>query len=286
MQHVFYKVEGSDVFQSLLYYTSIDLIDHENKSYSCKEIQQSREDEIMKYRKKPVCIDAIKWLGDNIYELNQFMGREGYYIRNDQLYIETLEGTLHAGIGDYIIRGIKGEYYPCKPDIFYETYEPVDDKSDIEPDSNHKPIVPLNIIVDAIEMANDEWNQYLDIEKMEVVSLPEYPFGGEYDEEDQELADLIDEEWNKRFFPLPSQYDIHEYSIMERFIWDLPNERVQEGLASAIRGKGAFRRFKDRLYQYGLEQAWYQYQERAYRNIAIEWCEEHGFRYSERAGDN
>ena len=239
----------------------------------------------MKYRKKPLCIEAIEWTGANVDDLDQFMDHKAYSIIDDQLYIETIEGTLHADKGDYVIRGIKGEYYPCKPDIFLETYEPVDnDELNADKDLNTgiRPVVPLDIIIDAIEMADDEWNQYLDIEKMEAVSLPEYPFGGEYDEEDQELADLIDEEWNTRFFPLPSKYDIHEYSIMEQFIWDLPNERVQEGLAAAIRGKGAFRRFKDRLYDYGLEQAWYQYQEQAYRKIAVEWCEGHGFCCSEQ----
>ena len=54
--------------------------------------------------------------------------------------------------------------------------------------------IPLHILIDAIEMANDEWNQYLDIEEMQVVSLPEYPFAGEYDEEDQELSERIEEE--------------------------------------------------------------------------------------------
>ena len=151
----------------------------------------------MKYRKKPLCIDAIEWTGTNIDDLDQFMDHKAYSIIDDQLYIETIEGTLQASKGDYVIRGIKGEYYPCKPDIFLETYEPVDnDKLNADKDLNTgiKPMVPLDIIIDAIEMADDEWNQYLDIEKMEVVSLPEYPFGGEYDEEDQELADLIDEE--------------------------------------------------------------------------------------------
>lgn len=143
-------------------------------------------------------------------------------------------------------------------------------------------IIPLDIIADAIEMADNEWNQYLDIEKMEIVSLPEYPFAGEYDEEEKELSEQIEEEWNVRFFKLPSQYDIHEYSIMEQFIWSLPEGRMQDSLETAIQGRGAFRRFKDSIIRYGIEQRWYDYQEEAYRKLAIEWCEDHGFRY---AGD-
>lgn len=141
--------------------------------------------------------------------------------------------------------------------------------------------VPLKLIVDAIEMANDEWNQYLDIEKMEVVILPEYPFAGEYDEDEKELFELLETEENVRFFGLPSKYDIHEYGIMERFIRRLPEGRMQASLESAIRGRGAFRRFKDSVIRYGIEQSWYDYQEEEYRRIAVEWCEDHGFAYAD-----
>lgn len=80
----------------------------------------------MKYRKIPIVIEAIQWTGDNYEEVCEFVGKRldiatGY---NDVgLMIRTLEGTMFASQGDYIIRGIKGEYYPCKPDIFEETYE-------------------------------------------------------------------------------------------------------------------------------------------------------------------
>ena len=60
----------------------------------------------MKYRKKPVVIEA--------------------YQTDKELDIETLEGTMHASVGDYIITGVRGEKYPCKPDIFEQTYEPAD----------------------------------------------------------------------------------------------------------------------------------------------------------------
>lgn len=147
-------------------------------------------------------------------------------------------------------------------------------------DQKRKVVVPLNLICDAIEMANDEWQQYLDIEEMEVVSLPEYPFGGEYDEEDQELADLIEEGWLTRFFRLPSRFDIDEYHIMEEFIWSLPEGKVQDTLEGAIRGKGAFRRFKDGVHRFGIEEDWYAFEDALHRKTAIEWCESHGFGYS------
>lgn len=141
--------------------------------------------------------------------------------------------------------------------------------------------IPLKIVIDAVEMAEDEWNQYLDIETMEVVSLPSFPFADDLDEEDEELSELIEEEWNVRFFGLPSKFEIHEYSIMEQFIWSLPSGHIQDVLENAIRGRGAFRRFKDSIIRYGIEQSWYDYQQEAYREIAIEWCEGNGFGYVE-----
>ena len=81
---------------------------------------------IMKYRKKPVVIDAIQWTGDNVEEIDDFINEDGIFVRrSDRLFIETLVGTHTASKGDFIIKGIKGEFCPCKPDIFEKTYEPV-----------------------------------------------------------------------------------------------------------------------------------------------------------------
>jgi len=89
------------------------------------------------YRKKPVVIEAIQWGGDNVTEIKLFVGKnlkvscpprsmeldrdipkEAYTI-----IIPTLEGDMTASKGDFIIRGVSGEFYPCKPDIFEKTYE-------------------------------------------------------------------------------------------------------------------------------------------------------------------
>ena len=83
----------------------------------------------MKYRKKPVVIEAVKWTGDNYKEICEFVGKElnSSIIDNTALIIETLEGNHIASKEDFIIKGIQGEFYPCKPDIFLETYEEVDE---------------------------------------------------------------------------------------------------------------------------------------------------------------
>jgi hypothetical protein len=80
----------------------------------------------MKYRKKPVIIEAIQWLGENEKEIFDFV-EDKYHMNGDGvLVIETIEGEHIASVGDYIIKGVKGEFYPCKADIFHQTYEEVE----------------------------------------------------------------------------------------------------------------------------------------------------------------
>ncbi|HHA7653756.1 TPA: hypothetical protein ACOP3J_001132 [Streptococcus pneumoniae] len=79
----------------------------------------------MKYRKKPVVVEAVKWTGENVKEIATFMGIESvpYDLNTRKLSIVTLEGIMEASQGDYIIKGVQGEIYPCKPNIFAEIYE-------------------------------------------------------------------------------------------------------------------------------------------------------------------
>ena len=142
-------------------------------------------------------------------------------------------------------------------------------------------LVPLKIVVGAVEAADNEWEQFLDIETMEAVSIPDSLFIDGFGSDYQHLSEQIEDGLNTRYFHLPSQYDIHEYSIMERFVWSLPEGVIQDRLEDAIRGRGAFRRFKDGIYRLGVEQNWYDFRDKAYREIAVEWCENHGFQFSE-----
>lgn len=77
-----------------------------------------------KFSKKPVVIEAVKWNGDNIPEIVSFYGGACGFNHGDPA-IQTAEGEMRANKGDRIIKGVKGEFYPCKPDIFAATYEPV-----------------------------------------------------------------------------------------------------------------------------------------------------------------
>lgn len=77
------------------------------------------------YRKKPIVIEAVQYTVDNFIEVSAFLNTVAYVLTSSGIIIRTLEGDMLAQRGDYIIRGMKGEYYPCKPDIFEGTYESV-----------------------------------------------------------------------------------------------------------------------------------------------------------------
>ena len=84
---------------------------------------QERKPKFKKYRKKPVVVKAIQWDGGrDVFEL--IKSREPRVrLERDNLVIPTLEGEMTASLGDFVIFGVSGEPYPCKPDIFWKTYE-------------------------------------------------------------------------------------------------------------------------------------------------------------------
>ncbi len=78
----------------------------------------------MKYRKKPVEVEAVRFIGSNYKEIKEFIGKNTL-CSDLSIVIPTLEGDMVAQKGDYIIKGVAGEFYPCNPDIFEQTYEPI-----------------------------------------------------------------------------------------------------------------------------------------------------------------
>lgn len=83
----------------------------------------------MRFRKKPVEIEAVQYTVESCREIHDWIGMEhepGDESCRAGIFIDTLEGLMTADLGDWIIRGVKGEFYPCKPDIFEATYEPVE----------------------------------------------------------------------------------------------------------------------------------------------------------------
>ena len=93
---------------------------------------------ILKATKKPVTVECIEWTGENLFDVITFIGGKSdltcsstldaweHYsgcVAENGLKIDTLEGEMSANVGDYIIKGVKGEFYPCKPGIFHKTYD-------------------------------------------------------------------------------------------------------------------------------------------------------------------
>ena len=76
------------------------------------------------YKKKPVIVSAVQWDGSNLQEINTFTDNKAM-VKNNILIIFTLESTVVAEVGSYIIKDVKGEYYPCRGDIFEDTYEEI-----------------------------------------------------------------------------------------------------------------------------------------------------------------
>lgn len=135
--------------------------------------------------------------------------------------------------------------------------------------------VKLDEVIEAMEFAGMESEYYYDTSSEEILLVFDGMVNGE---DNPELIEEIENGFIEDFIPLPGQYDIHEYGLMEEFIDTLPEGRKKNILEEAIIGRGAFRRFKDALYDLGIEKQWYQYHDRAYEKIAREWCEKYGIK--------
>ena len=153
--------------------------------------------------------------------------------------------------------------------------------------------VKLKEVIQEMEFSSDESTSWLDLKTGQLLCVPEEAFRmaqkpqrtSELSEQDE---DEVFVEWagkilqNKTgYLPLPSRWEINEYRIMEDFINSLPDETVRHDLYRAIRGKGAFRVFKDRVCDLGVSPAWFDYREKAFRKIAVNWCEENGILFLE-----
>jgi len=131
--------------------------------------------------------------------------------------------------------------------------------------------VALDYIVNGLDMVDDVNNVYY------------VPDSGDIGFVNQEVISDVFENIEGNEVPenaifLPSRYEIHEYSIMERFVYTLDGEMYEE-LAFAINGRGAFRNFKHLIHRYNIHENWYDFRERAFIRIAKEWCDSHDIEY-------
>ena len=79
------------------------------------------------------------------------------------------------------------------------------------------------------------------------------------------------------YIALPDKFEFNEYRLMEKFCLSLSDEKLREEMYYSIKRKGAFQRFKNNIYRYGLADEWYKYRDENLKDIAIEWCKENGF---------
>lgn len=147
----------------------------------------------------------------------------------------------------------------------------------------------LEEVVDALAMTGDFRFYFLDRRTGEIEMI------GEEEWRAAENDDLITQypEWQRelilkakeiqssdQFAELPGKFEINSYEIMERFCHDFPDPRVSHRLSVAIRGTGAFRRFKDAIFDLGIEDEWNRFENQALEEIAIEWLEAEGIQFT------
>lgn len=152
--------------------------------------------------------------------------------------------------------------------------------------------VKLKEIIDEMDTMSDEYKVFLNIETGNIVSLSVEVLGiAEDSEEDEDFSDYP--QWQQdelkealevivnweNYVELPSKFDIDEYSIMEEFCDYVSNSQKGDALRNAIRGRGAFRKFKDTIERFNIEDSWYKFKEEAFRKIAVEWCEDNHIEY-------
>lgn len=145
--------------------------------------------------------------------------------------------------------------------------------------------VLLKDIVDALEMQLDESSSFLDLDTGRVETVSDDLLRDARESDDDEEPDLPvwqKEEWEiakrivstDRFRKLPTEFDVHEWAIMQDFSHSVASARIREELLNAIHGAGAFRHFKDTLRRHRIEPAWFAFRVEALTEIARDWCEE------------
>lgn len=145
--------------------------------------------------------------------------------------------------------------------------------------------VNLNELVGHMEMQFDEAYTYVNRKTGEIITVSSIALDQAETMEDEEIEELSDWEQvevkaaldiivnSMNYESIPSSYDINEYRMMEQFCYFVEAKDDQAALFDAIEGRGAFRRFKDKVNQLGLADEWYEFRDNCYKQIAIDFCE-------------
>lgn len=148
--------------------------------------------------------------------------------------------------------------------------------------------IKLQDIIEAIEIQMDEFFYHLNTETSEIIcfSSEDLRIAEDSEENDDfakypdwqrdsimEALDVLTNWDNRKYIELPTKFDINEYIMIEAFSYSMEDAGIRNKLCFVIHGSDAFRRFKDALYRYGVEDLWYKFRDEAYEKLAVEWCE-------------
>lgn len=156
-------------------------------------------------------------------------------------------------------------------------------------------VVSLRDVVEQMDQWSDEATAYINRKTGELITLTheELAFAEDPDEAEdapQWQKDLLPKAQevlgSEDFIPLPSKFEIHEWSIMERFAQSVTDATAGDELENAVHGRGAFRRFKDAVHRLGIADEWYRFREAALEEIAIEFLDEHEIAYQREPTQN
>jgi hypothetical protein len=150
--------------------------------------------------------------------------------------------------------------------------------------------VSLRNVVEEMQMGTDGLHTYLNKATGEIVTITDehldavqsgYDLNDYSDWEQEALKEAQEIHSSKDYLEFPSPFSFHEYDIMQKFCISVENKHTSETLLDLIRGSGAFRRFKNGIFRYGIEQDWYKFKDQAYKEITIEWLESEGVAYTD-----
>ncbi len=161
------------------------------------------------------------------------------------------------------------------------------------------PLPPIKLmdLTDALELDSEEMSAWLDRQTGRVIWVESETMDAVESDEDvpetEGMSDLEKSQWeavkgivadDERYLALPTKHDFHEYRHMERFIGTVMNADHAEELARAIKGRGAFRYFKDTAHRLGLIEGWYRYRDEAMNRFMLDWAEANGVEVDQSPG--
>ena len=152
--------------------------------------------------------------------------------------------------------------------------------------------VKLDDIIEGLECQSDEIHSYMDKRTGKVILISDEELCAA--ENDEPIEDFQDWQHDQikiakeilaetgDYIELPSKFDIHEYSIMERFCLSIDDSEISDTLYNLIKGSGAFQRFNNAIHKYDIVEDWHKYRDNRLKEIAIEWCQDNRIEFEEK----